>query len=577
MKRDLPVVPEEAVVGTLLFEAPKIRPVSSYEEWKEQKPDREKLADYFSKDEQGVYWYQSTILGADTGTFNTDDNWYAHDSKTVYYQGYKKDGISGVYIIFGADPATFKALGNMYAKDKRYAYFKGEMVTDADPGTFIEIGQPGVFYAKDKNFVYKNGEKVGDYNTADFRVLVSGATVFLIDKEKVFLEAWFVDGGNKQEIREIEGVDAETFEVVRGVWGKDKESVYYGTHRIGNSDPSTFEVLGVGEGDLRSMMYGRDANAVYYTYQKLEGADPKTFQSVEQVWVFPGNYGEDKNSAYRNGQAFPKEDLVFFKQGELPPTVKSLGSRYFQYEDKVYYYPESVQSVESLGLIDADLKSFRVLRSGYARDDKRVYYKGATVSEDPLNTFEILQDSYSKDANGVYYESKKIDGADPSTFTFIRNSDFTVDKNSVYFLENYEVKKTEADVATFQVVSDSPGNYSRDDKYVYIGVKVLEAALPQGFRYLGSGYSMDSESVFFGEKKISNVDPASFTVLGDGLSSDEGYHGSLVYYSYAKDKEHVFCEADILSGADVKTFVLKGKNGMPQDKFHRYNWCETIE
>ncbi len=562
-----------------LAEAPK-RYLSrvSYEEWKNQNPDRATFVDYFSKDANSVYWYHGTIVGADAGTFDTYDNWYARDSKTVYYQGYTRDGSGNdVYIIRGADVATFRALGNTYAKDKNHAYFKGEEVVGADPETFEEVGQPGIFYAKDKNSVYRDGEKSGELYTADFRILdKSGTAVYMIDSERVLLEAWFIDG-SKREIRVVEGADPETFEVVRGVWGKDRNSVYYGAHRIENSDPGTLEVLGAGNEDLRSMMYAKDESGVYYTFKRIENADSKTFQAVEEVWVFPGNYGEDKYSAYRDGQTFPKQDLAFFKRGELPPAVKSLGSRYFQYENKVYYYPESVQSVESLGLIDADLENFRVLRSGYARDDKRVYYKGVTISEDPSNTFEILQDSYSKDAKGVYYESKKIDGADPSTFSFIRNSYFTMDKNSVYFLENYEVKKTGADVATFQVVLGSPGNYGKDSRNVFIGDRVLESAIPQSFRYLDSGYSKDSESVFFGEKKISNADPVSFTVLGDGLSSDEGYHGSLVYYSYAKDKEHVFCEADILSGADIKTFILKGKNGMPQDKFHRYNWCETIE
>jgi uracil-DNA glycosylase len=44
-----------------------------------------------------------------------------------------------------------------------------------------------------------------------------------------------------------------------------------------------------------------------------------------------------------------------------------------------------------------------------------------------------------------------------------------------------------------------------------------------------------------------------------------------------RDKENVFCEGNILSGADVGSFILKGKNGMPQDKLHRYNRCESVE
>lgn len=540
------------------------------------------LSEDFSKDENAVYWLGSYIvMNADVNSFQIYDNEYARDSQRVYFNGYVEGGSTRkLYQILGADVSTFESLGNGYARDKNHAYFRGNDIAGADAASFAGVDQPFVYYAKDKNSAYSGADRLSNFNASTFRVYEGSSPggMYLLDDQRVWLHTWFSDS-DAYEMREIVSADPDTFKVLKGVWAIDKNQAFYGTHPIEGVDLKTYEVFGKDDGDPRLMMYAKDESNVYYTFNKVASADAKTFQPVENVWIFPANYGEDEKSAYRNGEIFPKNDLLFFKRGQLPPSVKDLGSRYFRYDGAIYHYPVSVQAAESMDLmVDVDPDTFRILKNGYARDDKRVYYQGEMIVEDPLNTFEILRGSYSKDAESIYYGSKKIDGADPSTFSFIRNSDFTMDKNSVYFYENFNVRKIEsADPATFQVVLGSAGNYGRDDRHVFIGDHVLESAIPQSFRYLDVEYSKDSESVYFGEKKINNVDPVSFKVFGSGLSTERGYHDSVVYYSYAKDKEHVFCEADILSGADIKTFILKGKNGMPQDKFHRYNWCETIE
>jgi hypothetical protein len=569
----------EQVGSTSLVEVSTPTRASLVETWDDINRKVE-LSEDFSKDEEAVYWLDSYVIAdADVNSFQIYNNEYSHDNRAVYVNGHVKDGSTRkLYQIQGVDVATFRIFGNGYAADKNNAYFSGEEIDGADPETFWVTDLPFVFYAKDKNFAFYKAERLIDIDASSFRILQGSSPVmtYLVDDKKVLLQAWFSDS-DAHEMRQVLDADPTTFEVIRGAWARDRTNTYYGTHLIEGSDPATLEILGANDDGPHSNMYAKDKTGVYYTFKRLEGANSETFHAVENVWRFLGNYGEDMNLAYRNGEIFPKQDLAYFKQGKIPPTAKRIGSQYYQYRGGIYYDSESTQAADPLASLDADPATFQILRKGYARDNKNVYYEGRMVTEDLLNNFEILPNSYSKDSHRVYFEGRTIEGADTATFSFIPNSSYVKDKNSVYYRENSEVKKTAADVATFQVILGGNGEYGEDDQHVFMGNKIIDTASPQSFRYLGSGYSTDSTTAFYLDSRLESVDHDSFRVLGNGLSSDDGYHGELIYYSYARDKENVFCEGNILSGADVGSFILKGKNGMPQDKLHRYNRCESVE
>ena len=301
---------------------------------------------------------------------------------------------------------------------------------------------------------------------------------------------------------------------------RDKERAYYGVEAIEDSDPKTFQVLGTNNHDFGQMAYAKDRNNVYYTSKRIFDADPLSFEIVENVWMLSGSFGKDKNSAYRDGEIFSKQDLISLQKSRVPLSAKHLGGNYYLYLGVVSYYLPPVQSAPCLcpvyakasssDFVHADPTTFKFLKGKYARDEKNIYYDGSFLTHDPTQSFTLLTEPYAKDSQKVFF-----------------------------------------------------------------GNDVIEGAIPQTFQILSAGYSKDESSVFYNTKKVPGVvDIDTFSVLGKGLSSDVGYHGSAVYYSYAKDSSQVFCLGEILTGADVRTFVLKGKNGMPQDKFRYYDGCE---
>lgn len=519
-------ISEKQSGGTSLVKAPKEIPEIGYDAWKESHPNRVQFASFYSKDADGAYYYHMRIINADPDSFDVYNDQYAHDNKTVYYQGYTVDRTDNdIFIIRGADPTSFQALGDGYAKDANHAYFRGEEMMGADPETFESLWPIDVLYAKDKNFVYRENKKLLGFDAPSFRIAekLDRSPVYLIDKNRVVIgQAEKPRGEDVNEVkdREIVGVDPSTFVALGGLWGKDKTRAYYGTEAIEGSDPKTFQVLGTNNHDFGQMTYAKDENNVYSLSKRVFGADSKSFQVVENVWMIQGSFGEDKTSAFKDGEIFPKNDLAYFRKSKIPPSAKNLGSNYYLYRDNIYHYSPPIQEGAYFGLIYAqyspeqilaDPATFQVLKNGYARDKEYVYYGDSKFANDPDDSFMLLKPPYSK-------------------------------TNKAVFLNN----------------------------------DVISGALPDSFEILSLGYAKDEQSIFYRDRKVNGADTVTFKVLGRGLSSDDRDYGSSPYY-YAKDKDHIFCVGGVLEDADLKTFVLKGKNGMPQDKFHHYDGCEMKE
>jgi hypothetical protein len=74
-------------------------------------------------------------------------------------------------------------------------------------------------------------------------------------------------------VKEVQGADPETFkflaERIEGVWGKDRNGVYFFEQRIEGADITTWQPL--------DWDYSKDKNYVYKGVQRVKNADPKTF------------------------------------------------------------------------------------------------------------------------------------------------------------------------------------------------------------------------------------------------------------------------------------------------------------
>ena len=114
------------------------------------------------------YFYESSPMHVtDYKTFTVvkwhlDDNFWAMDSKTIYYDTLHVEGV---------DRATFKIKDDYVAVDKNHVYRFGKILHHADPATYVEDWKG--FYSRDKSHIWYMGEMLTDvdYNT------------FTIDKE----------------------------------------------------------------------------------------------------------------------------------------------------------------------------------------------------------------------------------------------------------------------------------------------------------------------------------------------------------------------------------------------------------
>lgn len=96
-----------------------------------------RLAGYYSRDRQNIYYEDQILTGADLGTFEVfppHDDHFAKDKHHVYKYGVK---------LAKPDAATFELISQSYSKDKNHVYHNQDftpgtgVIEGADPGTFV--------------------------------------------------------------------------------------------------------------------------------------------------------------------------------------------------------------------------------------------------------------------------------------------------------------------------------------------------------------------------------------------------------------------------------------------------------
>ena len=208
---------------------------------------------------------------------------------------------------------------------------------------------------------------------------------------------------------------------------------------------------------------------------------------------------------------------------------------------------------------DIDSASYVELGGYYSKDKNHAYTNA--YDEDKLEiiegadlvSFTSIGDLYAKDKNHVYYyygfkdRVKIVNGADPASFNHLRH-DYAKDKNLVFY--NGKIFEG-ADSPSFS----ASNVYAKDKNHVYDHGQIVEGADPASFvelkptgKYINPlvMYAKNKNQVYYyntdtGTKVIKSADPNSIVFLG---------------LEYAKDKNHVYFEGNILAGADPATFKL---------------------
>ena len=538
---------------------------------------------YFVDNENGII---KIVKNADNNTFKVVEENYGMDSKNVYYNGKKLDfvGLDGL-----------KIFDENYLKDKDSVY---------------------QIYETDNNKVKIKTIKNLNIDVASFENILKGT--FYKDKNSVYYVE--VDG-DKQELKKLEGADADTFEP--GIFSKDKNSVYVDKQRLEGVSPKGFEIL---DNDLNFI---KDYKNVFYLdraddgitfiprVQNIEGVDVAT---LEFAGGYYSKYYKDKNNVYfmdnRDGKikfkklsyvnpktfemvdnTFARDDknLYLFEyklDGIDAKTFEKISSNIVKDKNGLYFLEDIEKENENIeiktrkiNIKGLDLKTFEHIDDYYYKDKNNIYYDLDNnlykIKNADLATFEVLNSPYSssiyfaKDKNNVYYQNKKINGIVADGFEQIQ-SNFIKDKNRLYKIDEDEEKNEiklipineKVNLENFEEIG---GNYYKDDKNLYYfgenEFKKIEGADPNSFKYDNENHTFiakDKNNVYFEGEKVKGID----------VNSAEGIDGLWI-----KDKNNVFYEGKKLKGISSDNFsyfngglsydkILIDKNGI-------YKFIET--
>lgn len=236
--------------------------------------------------------------------------------------------------------------------------------------------------------------------------------------------------------------------------------------------------------------------------------------------------------------------------------------------NKVYYayWGFNDWKYHKFQLENADAKTFQIIgvpHSFYARDAKRVYFKGNPLEKADPETFVVgnrQKTPFDYDAHNLYL-GRKLISEDVHNYRGLGNN-YSKDSKRVYYL--YEPIEG-ADPETFAVIKEMLGSYARDKNHIYLNKQPIRGADGATFQKLGGSYWKDKSSIYNNNTKIEKADFSTFQHLG-GL--------------YARDRDHVYYQSKIIPEANpARIKVIKSKVGNVlylEDGQHKYEGIEKV-
>ena len=593
----------------------------------------------FVKDKNNLYYFSNgkinkINLNIDVNSLVFFDNnsssysSYIKDRNNVYFVDNKNGKVK---IVKNADKNTFQIVNGNYGVDRKNVYYNGEKLDS------VGIEGLKIFddsYLKDNKNVYEI------YTTDDGKTKIRTIKNLNIDVasfEDILKEAFYKDKNSvyyvdmtedKQELKKLEGADADTFEL--GIFSKDKNSVYVDKQRLEGVSPKGFEVL---DNDLNFI---KDYKNVFYLdraedgitfiprVQNIEGVDIATLEFAGGHY---SKYYKDKNNVYfmdnRDGKikfkklsyvnpktfemvddTFARDDknLYIFEyklNGIDPKTFKKLSYEIVKDKNGLYFLEdiekenENIEiKVRKLNIKGLDLKTFEHIDGNYYKDKNYVYYESDNnlykIENTDLKTFEILDSSYtgygnfSKDKDYIYLNNKKLEEIDAKTFEKMR-ANLIRDKNGIYKIEEdegkYKFKIVPINIKIdFKNLKNLDLGYFKDSKNVYYfdvdKFEKIEGAEASSFEKVEyAGFYKDKNYVYFNGKKIVGMD------FKDIENRDEEWSIIELEGTWIKYKDNVYYKGKKLKGISSDNFsyfdgglwyeiILSDKNGV-------YKFTET--
>ena len=573
----------------------------------------------FVKDKNNLYYFsngkiEKINLNIDVNSLvfldnnNSSYSSYIKDRNNVYFVDNKN---GKVRIVKNADKNTFQIVNGNYGVDGKNVYYNGEKLDS--------VGIEGLKIFDD-NYLKDNKNVYEIYTTDDEKIKIRAIKNLNIDVasfENIFKEAFYKDKNSvyyvdmtedKQELKKLEGADADTFEP--GIFSKDKNSVFIGNQKLEGVSSKGFEILDNEFNfvkDYKNVYYlDRESDGITYKVKVLDtkGVDIPSFEFLGDSY---NKYYRDKNNIYFLNDKVDK--MEFEKLVGANPKTFEIIDNYFARDDKnVYFFNKKVIGVdaktfEEVGydiikdknglhiLIDSneteikvkslkadgiDLKTLKKLDNGYFKDKNNIYYGLSgnlyKIKNADLQTFEVLNSPYSssvyfaKDKNNVYYNGKKLDGIVPNDFEQIQ-SYFIKDKNGIYKFEEGEneqdLKITPINAKIdFKNLKELDWKYFGDDKNIYYfdedSFKKVDKADINSFERIDfTAFFKDKNNVYYDGKKIEGIDMNSIEVINGMCIKDK----NSVFYEGKKLRNISPDNFNIFDGGISYDKILVDKNG----------------
>lgn len=207
----------------------------------------------------------------------------------------------------------------------------------------------------------------------------------------------------------ISGADASSFEALDEHHARDRAHVWHGdTYRVSQdyfstqrirmtvlaeADPRSFRLLGQG--------YGSDGRHLYFEGERFAVREPASFTPLE------GGFARDQRSGYYLREPVPGSDGASFAV---------LGAHYARDAQHVFHadldYAASPPRVRIRTLPGVAPAGFQELESGYARNDRQVFWQGLPVQQADAASFSVLSPpedgADARDARHRYQRGQRV-------------------------------------------------------------------------------------------------------------------------------------------------------------------------
>lgn len=470
----------------------------------------------------------------------------------LLFLGYAVNGNAQLMSLINPDKSSSyyqtKGIKKVFFKSPRTLIKNTPMPVSTKAGEFIVVAEE---YGKDKQSVFWGNKKLlnGDIATFDW----NSKAELPFDKDFLYEGIPY-----KDKLTPIENIDKNSYERVKLsaeclIWHQDINHYYY-NHKVttANRQKLSFESEYLPFDDAYIFMVdGKDWKP--YRYTGIVRVVANNIVYDDKYLIISGVCGE-KRSKLNEIEIDDPAELIFAIEDKSMdvsyPNLVFKTAKYIFYKEK-YLYLSRIEDI-------TDLFQFKELYKGYYQYIKKMYFD--TEKElieipgaDPL-TFEVLRRGYSKDAKQVYYLGKILTDADAKTFEVQYFDNYEWDKNNIY----KDGITVSTDAKNYKTLS---GSYSKDSFKAYYNLKEIQGADARTFEHVASRYAKDKNKVYYQGRIIEGADTKTFKDISGSNA-------------HAKDKKRVYYQGKVLEGYEPGKFV-KDKCGRLPDNPNYGDRCPT--